>query len=186
METKPNSPEAKALSEMQRPRVTDEDCQILSIFKDDEHLVLAVRNLFLGFELSEREESLIIDRLGSEGVQKVLRKMFLPELDPKIPVGQNVDLWTTTDVTEATEETFDLVYATKSKFIEMIETSLKKIEDLSNPGVDLTPAKDLAFLNARIRYINHTTKVLYDIVMNANRLVDPLAIIKKNKANSSK
>lgn len=183
----PDSPQSKALAGMQRPRITGEDCQILSIFKDDEDLVLAVRNLFMGFKLSDNEVYLITDRLASKSVKGVLKKMFLPELKPEIPIGQNMDLWMTSDIVEATPETFELVYETKLTLIELIKQSLELLEDIESVPVDLSTIKNLAFLKARTGYINHVTAVLYDVVMNANRPLDSEAeILKKLTKNSSR
>ncbi len=187
-QVQPNSPQAKALSEMQAPRVTDEDCEILSVFKNDSNLNLALRNAFMGFELTSIEKSLLENRLVPS-VKKVLRKMFLPELEPEIAMGQNIDLWMTNDIAGAEPENFDTVYATKFKLIEMIEIGLGRLDALDDEGVDLTPTKDLAFLKARVNLINHVTMTIQDIVMNANRPIKGMSAeetLKKIKANSSK
>lgn len=34
----------------------------------------------------------------NEELLKVMRKVFLPEIDPKAPLGQTIDLWMTIDV----------------------------------------------------------------------------------------
>lgn len=184
---KAENPQAEALSSFQRPRITDEDCEILSIFRGEDALIMALRNLFLGFDLTETESALIENRLQNDKVREVIRKVILPELDPVIPVGQNMDLWMTTDISEANSETFELIYETKQILIAMIETSLEKLRDLRNPGVDLTPRKDLAFLKARLGYINHTTAVLHDIIMNSHRSRESQEeFFKRIKKNSNK
>ena len=167
-----NNPQARALSQSQKPRITDEDCTALKPFKDNEELVLAVRNLFLGFDLSEEERYIIKNQFDNDEVNRVVKKMFLPQLESKIPVGQNMDLWMTNEIASSDKENFELNYKVKSLLIEMIETSFEKLADLDDfgkKGVDLSPKKDLAFLRARIGYINHTTMVLQDIIMNAHR-----------------
>ena len=35
---------------------------------------------------------------GNHDLLKLLRKLFLPELDPYVPIGQNIDLWMTIPV----------------------------------------------------------------------------------------
>lgn len=165
----PDNPQAKALAESQKPRITNEDCEILSVFKGADDLVFAFKNLLLGFELTEKEKYTIQDRLDNDVVKKLIRKMILPELDPSIPLGQNIDLWMTNDIASSSKETFELDYKVKLLLIGMIETSLVRLDNTSKKGVDLSPKKDLAFLKARIGYINHVTTVLQDIIMNAHR-----------------
>ena len=188
-EEKPNSPQAKALSEMQAPRVTDDDCEILSIFKDDNNLALALRNAFMGFTLTSTQKSLLENRLVPS-VKKVLRKMFLPELEPEIAMGQNIDLWMTNDIASLEDEaSFEIVYQTKSKLIALLEIGLNRLDDLDSDGADLTPRQDMAFLKARVHFVNHVTMTIQDIVMNANRPIAGVTtaeMLKKIKQNSSK
>ena len=165
----PDNPQAKALAESQRPRITDKDCEILSVFKGAEDLMFAFKNLLLGFELTAQERFIIEDRLDNDVVKKLIKKMILPELEPENPLGQNMDLWMTNDIASSDKEGFELAYKVKSLLIGMIETSLARLDNTSKKGVDLSPKKDLGFLKARIGYINHITTVLQDIIMNSHR-----------------
>ena len=165
----PDNPQAKALAESQKPRITDADCEILSIFKGAEELVFVFKNLLLGFEMTDKDRYIIEDRLDNDEVKRVIRKFLLPELGPEIPLGQNIDLWMTNDIASSDKENFELNYKVKKLMIGMIETSLARLDDPSKEGVDLSPKKDLAFLKARIGYINHVTTVLQDIIMSAHR-----------------
>lgn len=168
-----DNPQAEALGKLNKPRVTDEDCAVLRPFKGNEDLLLAVRNLFIGFELSEKEKFIIKDQIDNDQIKKVIKKMILPELEPSIPIGQNMDLWMTKDISDIQDKKeFELVYSVKNMLIEMIKISLERLDDVEKPGLDLSPKKDLAFLKARIGYINHTTAVLQDILMNASRPID--------------
>jgi len=179
-EVQPENPQAEALSQLQKPRITDEDCEILSVFKDNPELILALRNLLFGFTLVDKELYIIEDQLDNDAVKAVIRKSILPELQSNIPLGQNIDLWATKDVSEATEESFKLDYKVKELLVGMVETSLKRLDNLNNDGVDLKPKKDLAYLKARIGYINHTTRVLQDLFMNAKRPTSKKGIDPRN------
>jgi len=181
-EAKPNNPQAKALADSIKPRITDEDCAAIEVFKDNDDLVMAFRNLLLGFELSDKERYIIEDGIDNDETKRVIKKFLLPELEPEIALGQNIDLWMTTDITNADEDSFELVHRTKMLLIGMLETSLERLEDTSNKGVRLSPDKDLAFLKARIAYVNHTSVVINDLIMNANR---PITKVDKSK-NSNK
>lgn len=41
---------------------------------------------------------------GNEQLIRLLRKIFLPELDPKAPIGQMIDLWMTLKVDDVSPE----------------------------------------------------------------------------------
>ncbi|MCR4307477.1 MAG: hypothetical protein NUV80_02875 [Candidatus Berkelbacteria bacterium] len=41
---------------------------------------------------------------GNEELLRLMRKIFLPELDPFTPIGQNIDLWMTVKVEDMTPE----------------------------------------------------------------------------------
>jgi len=163
------NPQAKALTQSHKPRITDEECEILRPFKDDEELVLALRNLLVGFDLTDKERYTIEDRLDNSEIKRIIKKTLLPQLSPEIPVGQNIDLWMTNDIAEADEDSFELKYRTKALLIELIERGMERLDEVSAEGFKLTPSKDLAFLKARIAYINHITIVLNDLIMNAHR-----------------
>lgn len=168
-----DSPEAKALFNFNKPRITDDDCEVLSVFLNADDLILTLRNLFFGFELSEGEWAMI-ERIKSPKVLAVLRKFFYWTLQKDIPVGQNMDLWMTNDILGATAETFEQVWDVKEILLEMIDKSLARIESRGK-GVDLTPKKDFTFMTARNGYIGHTSNVFRDIVMNAHRKKETMA-----------
>ena len=41
---------------------------------------------------------------GNEPLLRLMRKMFLPELDPGAPIGQMIDLWMTVKIDDMTPE----------------------------------------------------------------------------------
>lgn len=53
-----------------------------------------------------QEEIELIQRTfkGNDRLLKLMRKMFLPEIDPNAPVGQVLDLWMTIKIDEMTPE----------------------------------------------------------------------------------
>ena len=181
-----DSPEAKALNDFNKPRITDDDCEVLAVFLNADELLLTLRNLFFGFELSEGEWS-TLNRLKNPKLLAVLRKFFYPTLQKDIPVGQNMDLWMTNDIQGATPDTFKKVWDTKVLLLDMVDMSLTSLEDNSAKRVDLTPKKDIVFMSARNAYISYVSNVIRDIVMNAHRKKETVAeVMERLKKDSVK
>ncbi len=55
--------------------------------------------------ITPEEQDMIKRAFGNnEPLIRLLRKIFLPELDPKAPIGQMIDLWMTIDVKDMSPE----------------------------------------------------------------------------------
>lgn len=154
-----------------KPRITKAEENLLkTVFANRDDLVLTVRNLFFGFDLTDSEKKTITTTFKGTSLRTLMRKIFIPELQKDIPVGQNYDLWQTQDVKEATEATFPLIVQTKTRLLEMLERSLKRLEDIDSDSVNLEPQQDLSLMIARNAYINYVDEQLErQIVMLANR-----------------
>ena len=177
-QTQLGSPEAKALFNFNKPRITDDDCEILSsAFLNDDDLLLALRNLFFGFELSNSEWALL-NRIKNPKMLASMDKMFYPTLQKDVPIGQNIDLWMTNDIQQAkTPEDFKTAWESKEILLEMIGKSLQRLkkDEKGGKGVDLIPKKNLEFMIARNAYIGYVSNVIRDIVMNAHRKKETVA-----------
>lgn len=53
---------------------------------------------------SEEQELIKSTFLNNERLLKLMRKMFLPELDPNAPIGQMIDLWMSLPIKDMTPE----------------------------------------------------------------------------------
>lgn len=62
---------------------------------------------------------------------KTLRKLFLPELDPKAPLGQNIDLWMTLDLNGDPEQVILNIKA-RNLLIAHLEQRLMELKTLAN------------------------------------------------------
>lgn len=62
---------------------------------------------------------------------KTLRKIFLPELDPTAPIGQNIDLWMTLKVDDQTPEEVYVNLKARNTVIQHIEMCLQQLEILA-------------------------------------------------------
>ena len=55
--------------------------------------------------ITQEEQDMIKRAFGNnEPLIRLMRKIFLPELDPKAPIGQMIDLWMTVDVKDMSPE----------------------------------------------------------------------------------
>ena len=59
---------------------------------------------------------------------KLMRKIFLPELDPKAPIGQNIDLWMTIKVEDMSPEEALINIKARNTLISHIEQQLMQLK----------------------------------------------------------
>lgn len=62
---------------------------------------------------------------------KLLRKIFLPELDPNTPIGQNLDLWMTLSVENLTPEDALINIKARNTVIQHVEMCLQQLRILA-------------------------------------------------------
>jgi len=62
---------------------------------------------------------------------KLLRKIFLPELTPDAPIGQNIDLWMTIKVDELSPEEALINLKARNSLIQHLEVCLNTIKILA-------------------------------------------------------
>ena len=79
---------------------------------------------------------------GNEELLRVLRKIFLPELDPYVPIGQNLDLWMTLPLEEMTPEAALINIKARNSVIAHLESCLRTIKILAE-SPDETPEEAL-------------------------------------------
>ncbi len=133
------------------PRMSDmERSQLEGVFSDDPGIYTALRDLFYGFELDENQKEYVKALVP---IKPILRKLFLPEVKKDIPFGQTYDLWQTQDLKSVNKDAFETLYDAKQIILQMLETSLERIDDPSKPGISLEMKKDLPFLLGRNGYI---------------------------------
>lgn len=68
---------------------------------------------------------------GNETALKLLRKVFLPELTPDAPIGQNIDLWMTFKVEEVDAETALVNLKARNTLITHLEQCLLQLSLLA-------------------------------------------------------
>lgn len=71
---------------------------------------------------------------GNPDLLKLLRKVFLPELDPTAPFGQVIDLWLTIPTKERSAEAVMIDLEARNMLIAHIELMLEQLNVLANSG----------------------------------------------------
>ena len=79
---------------------------------------------------------------GNDRLLKLLRKVFLPEIDPYAPLGQVVDLWMTIDLRQQTPETAYVNLMARNTLITHVEQQLLQIQVLANMEESVGDPKD--------------------------------------------
>ena len=165
-----------------------EQALLKATFKDREDLLLIIRNLFFGLPLDENEV-LQVKKLATPDVKKLLRKVFLPELQKDIPIGQSVDLWMTLQL--GGQDSLTQI-AARRILIGAIKTALQLLEDPTGekPSLDVEKAEIFNSeegLMARNSFIGHIEFQLNLILTLVNEPDEtPEARAKRLKKDSMK
>ena len=82
--------------------------------------------------ISDEELALIKGMYAdNEGALKLLRKIFLPELEPDMPLGQNIDLWMTLDLADQSPEQAIINLKARNLLIQHVEQRLMQLKTLA-------------------------------------------------------
>lgn len=68
---------------------------------------------------------------GNEELVRLMRKIFLPELDPYTPINQNIDLWMTIKVDDMTPEQAVINLKARNSLIAHLDQCLNTIKILA-------------------------------------------------------
>jgi hypothetical protein len=95
---------------------------------------------------TDHELSLIKNTFkGNEELLKLMRKVFLPEIDPDAPLGQTIDLWMTVALTDKTPQDAYVHLLARNSLISHLDQQLLHLKFLSEMD-DETPEEALARL----------------------------------------
>lgn len=75
---------------------------------------------------------------GQEELLRLMRKLFLPELDPFVPLGQNIDLWMTVKIDSMSPEEAIINIKARNALIQHLDQVLMSIKTLAETA-DETP-----------------------------------------------
>lgn len=80
------------------------------------------------------EERLLIQKVfkNNDPLLKLLRKVFLPELDPNAPIGGLIDLWMTVDVKDMSPEMALINIKARNTLIHHVDQQLMQLGLISS------------------------------------------------------
>lgn len=73
---------------------------------------------------------------GNTALLKLMRKIFLPEFDPKSPLGQTVDLWTIKDISTMSPEEVKIYFLARRDLILHVESNLMQLQHLAETKLE--------------------------------------------------
>lgn len=142
----------------QTMRFTDGELSLIkALFADNEALLFAIRKSLLGFVLDDNESALI-KGLSKEAFA-LIRKTFLPELDPAAPLFQLTDMVMGLNVDMKGQKEEDVLPMIVAKAIEVqyIEEALAKMEGTRSEPFTYN-LSDLAVLTDENAFVNITAR----------------------------
>jgi len=137
------------------PRIDEADKgKLQSVFGMDEPIYTALRDCFYGFELDENQKG---ELKRIQPVWRLVRMIFLPEINKSIPFGSNYDLWQTQDMNTSDDANYPVFFKAKVKILEWLGQSLQRVENPDLQGVDIKIKADCEryFIIARNGYLSY-------------------------------
>lgn len=155
----------------------DERDLIANTFADNEELLMAIRKHFLQGELTEHEQGLLKGLVENKKLYTLLRKVLLPQIDTKAPLGQAVDLWVSIDTKDKSAEEAHLDMKARSILIEYLLDRFDELRGLQLESrhnlKDLiynsqkSPQEAFIHLMARNTLLQHIDRLLNNLRQDA-------------------
>jgi hypothetical protein len=166
---------------------------IKSAFEGNKELLISVRNLFFGYEISPSEKDLIKKTFASPELMKIMRNRLIPSIDKDAPLEVSKDMWTGFDMIGSNAEIISRTVEVRKNLISMLETALKLLEnpDGQKVYINYDPALFQAdsngiLLTSRNHFIGMVINQLNGLSVVANTKTEtPTQIGKRIKKDSS-
>ena len=139
--------------EQQLDRYTKIEKELIrKTFGKQPELLLLVRNFFLGFQLTENENT-ILQSVNTPAIRTVIKKCLYPEIEKETPIGLEIDVWMTFQIGSLQE--FPIVYSSVRQTEEMVNMAFRYLETMSGPrpSIELPLDSNHSQLIARNMYI---------------------------------
>lgn len=152
-------------------RISDSELSLIkATFAENDELLLIMRKAFFDFPLSTDERAILETHLASDQIKHVMRKMFLPEIQADIPIGQSIDLYMTIEMRDKDPMRAMVDVEVRQKLIEMIEVGLECLvgniplekREIVNYKPVMRP-EEFIRLSARNAYITHVEQQLLQL-----------------------
>ncbi len=150
----------KQVEQKPRMRYSDEELSLIKqAFKANEDILLSLRKWFLQMPLETLDQVNLKRITDSKETLAIIRKTFLPELDPNAPLSQLADMWVGVEIKDKLPETAYPHILSREKVTQYLEQQLLLLE--GTPGepaimfVDMVKGEDKDILE---RYVDLLTR----------------------------
>lgn len=166
-------------------------------FADNEELLVSIRNLFFGFQVSDSEKAVIRSIFSDPKLKAELTRRLMGRFAPDLPIGTSNDFWAGTEqqILGKFPDEIAQVMGYKQRCKEMFEVALNLLDDPNGPKnnvVDFNPKHDLKdtlhiSLLARNQYIKTIeTTLVFIKAIAGTKSETPQQAKKRLEADSSK
>lgn len=147
-------------------------------FEDNKPLLLAIRSLFLGFEVTPEERASINSAFSNDELKKLVWKRFYPTFEKEDTLGGSKDVWMGMEevINGAHPDTIKQAVESKALSLEMTHKALSLIDNPEGERVDISYIPELhkddtmqVFLHARNQFIKHVDMQLMMFWIQANQ-----------------
>lgn len=187
-------------STKQNMRYSDMELSLFkNTFADNDELLKAIRKVMLQMPLDVIDRDMLTGAFKNHpDVFTVVKKAFLPDLDPKAHFHQMIDLWMTVEFKEKTPEDAWPHFLARKTLVAYLAQQLNVLKTLEYPDsyvIEFTKLGDItgkdmvtayADLEARNTIIAHTEMQLSSFLILAGNKEDSVDQTKKRLQDSSK
>lgn len=113
----------------QTMRFSDQELSLIkNTFAENDMLLTALRKLFLQMPLDVVDKNELSLVTGNKDVLKVVRKCYLPTLEPDAPFNQMVDLWMTVEIKDKQPEDVLPNLVARQVLLQYLEEQIDRLE----------------------------------------------------------
>lgn len=120
---------------------TNKDIELIkSAFADNDELLILIRKLFFGVNLTEDEKKIIVSSFSNPEVIEVFRRKVYGMNNFETPVGQLSDFWlgAESQIFGASRDTVYQTIRSKEMVLEMFEKAFKLLTDPNGEKIDVS------------------------------------------------
>lgn len=113
---------------------------IKSVFAENDFVLIAVRKLLFGGDITKQEKKAIVDTFSKDEVVKVLQRKVYAEHNLETPVGQLSDFWlgAESQIFGASKDTIKQTIESKTIVLNMFRQAFKLLKDPDGEKVSTT------------------------------------------------
>jgi len=179
----------------QQPRYSNEELSLFkNTFAENDDLLILLRKVMLQAELTEAEDIMAKNVFGKPNVAELLRRQFLPEIEPDAPVNQIIDMWVEVYNNNKDRSIADIAVRVEARamVIEYIHQQLEYIENSKESTMSIEAfnvnADNLVvtFLARNDLYKHIESQLMFIKIMAGKKDETPDETMKRIKKDSSK